>query len=235
MIEVSGLSSHSPDRSCDLDPIPTTLLTYAKLLFCRLLGTNIINLSLSTGIFPDKFKNCSVHPKLTKHNLDKENLSNYRPISLFYLSFISKLTERLVKNRLTEFLNQNNLFNSFQLYIIYTKFNNTETTLLLYSKWLHNQSHRPITSHWSLPTWSFGRRWHYWSFIHSIIYNASIHGSESTTLFYPGFNHISLSSRSSTANNQQHQIFSSSASIPQGSVLGWVCQDSSLHSLHNST
>ena len=60
----------------------------------------------------------------------------------------------------------------------------------LHSAWPHNQSHQSTTSHWSLPTWSLGRLWYYWSFIPSF-YNASNHGSESTTLFYPGFNHIS--------------------------------------------
>ena len=86
----------------------------------------IINLSLSTGVLPDQFKNCSVHPLLKKSNLDKENLSNYRPLS--HLSYLSKLTELLVKNRLADHLNENNLMNSFQS--AYTKFNSTETTLL---------------------------------------------------------------------------------------------------------
>ena len=84
------------------------------------------NLSLLTGVFPDKFKNCSVHPLLKKSNLDKENLSNYRPIS--HLSYLSKLTERLVKNRLTDHLTKNSLLNPYQS--AYTKFHSTETTLL---------------------------------------------------------------------------------------------------------
>ena len=123
--EVSALLSSSPDTSCDLDPIPTSLLKQCKSVLLPTI-TNIINLSLSTGIFPDQFKNCSVHPLLKKSNLDKENLSNYRPIS--HLSYLSKLTERLVKNRLVDHLNENNLMNSFQS--AYTKFNSTETTLL---------------------------------------------------------------------------------------------------------
>ena len=78
--EVSALLSSSPDTSCDLDPIPTSLLKQCKSVLLPTI-TNIINLSLSTGVFPDHFKNCSVHPLLKKSNLDKENLSNYRPIS----------------------------------------------------------------------------------------------------------------------------------------------------------
>ena len=98
----------------------------ANLFFFPQSQNNIINLSMSTGVFPDQFKNCSVHTLLKKSNLDKENLSNYRPIS--HLSYLSKLTERLVKNRLSDHLNESNLMNSFQS--AYTKFNSTETTLL---------------------------------------------------------------------------------------------------------
>jgi len=53
--------------------------------------TNIINPSLSTGLFPEQFKNCSVHPHLKKSHLDKDDLVDYRPIYL--LSFLSKLTK----------------------------------------------------------------------------------------------------------------------------------------------
>jgi hypothetical protein len=58
--------------------------------------------------------------------MDKEELSNYRPIS--HLSFLSKLTERVVKLRLTHHLSSNGLLNSFQS--AYTKHHSTESTLL---------------------------------------------------------------------------------------------------------
>ena len=123
--EISKLISQSPDTHCDLDPIPSTLL---KECMSALLPTitNIINLSLASGVFPDQFKSSSVHPLIKKQNLDKDELSNYRPIS--HLSFLSKLTERVVKNRLTDFLMEQNLLNSFQS--AYTKFHSTETALL---------------------------------------------------------------------------------------------------------
>ena len=81
-----------------------------------------------TRSLPDQFKNCSVHPLLKKSNLNKENLSNYRPIS--HLSYLSKLTERLFINRLVDHLNENNLMISFQS--AYTKFNSTEFLKPLY-------------------------------------------------------------------------------------------------------
>jgi len=88
--------------------------------------TNIVNLSLSSGTFPSLFKQATVTPLLKKPSLDKESLNNYRPIS--NLSFLSKLTERVVKDQITEHLSTNSMFNAFQS--AYTKFHSTETTLL---------------------------------------------------------------------------------------------------------
>ena len=125
LAEISQLISESPDTHCDLDPIPSTLLKKCTFALLPTI-TTIINLSLASGIFPDQFKSSSVHPLLKKSNSDKNDLSNYRPIS--HLSFLSKLTERVVKSRLTEFLTEHNLLNSFQS--AYTKFHSTETALL---------------------------------------------------------------------------------------------------------
>ena len=122
--EIAKLISSSNNSSCELDPIPTSLLKKCTVLIPTI--TNIVNLSLSTGLFPDAFKSCSVHPLIKKPNLDKETLSNYRPIS--HLSFLSKLTERVVKSRLNDHLTANKLLNPYQS--AYTKFHSTETTLL---------------------------------------------------------------------------------------------------------
>ena len=139
--EVLNLLTHSPDTSCDLDPIPTSLLKQCSHVLLPTI-TNIINLSLSTGVFPDQFKSCSVHPMLKKSNLDKEDLSNYRPIS--HLSFLSKLTERIVKLRLVDHLSTNNLINSFQS--AYIKHHSTETTLLsVHDHIIKAISHQQIT------------------------------------------------------------------------------------------
>ena len=62
---------------------------------------------------------------LKKPTLDKEKLPNYRPIS--NLSLISKITER-VKSRLMDHLTCNSLLNSHQS--AYCKHHSTETALL---------------------------------------------------------------------------------------------------------
>jgi len=88
--EVSKLLSQSPITNCDLDTILTAFLKqYSHILLPTI--TNMINLFISTGIFPDQFKSCSVHPHLK--NLGSDDLGNYRAIS--NLSFLSKLTERV--------------------------------------------------------------------------------------------------------------------------------------------
>ena len=120
--EISKLIDESNDICCDLDPIPSSLLKKCKFVLLPTI-TNIINLSL---VFPDQFKFCSVHPLLKKPNCDKDDLCNYRPIS--HLFFLSKLTERVAKNRLTNFISNNNLLNSSQS--AYTNYHSTETTLL---------------------------------------------------------------------------------------------------------
>jgi hypothetical protein len=123
--EVSKLVSQSPATDCDLDPIPTSLLKQCASVLLPTI-TNIINLSLSFEIFPDQFRSCSVHPLLKKPNLNREDLGNYRPVS--HLFFLSKLTERIAKNRLMNYLPSNKLLNSFQS--AYLKSHSTETTLL---------------------------------------------------------------------------------------------------------
>jgi Reverse transcriptase (RNA-dependent DNA polymerase) len=87
-------------------------ITIVSLIFLLLLGFSLISSNLVRL------------PK--KSNSDKKELSNYQPIS--HLSFLSKLAERAVKSRLTDFLTEYNLLNSFQS--VYTKLHSTETALL---------------------------------------------------------------------------------------------------------
>ena len=121
--EVSNIISQSSNTFCDLDPIPTSLLKQCLSALLPTL-TTMINISLSTGVYAEQ--SLLVIPLLKKYNLDREDLFNYGPVS--HLSFLSKLTERNVKNRLTQHLSSNNLLNQFQS--AYTKHHSTESTLL---------------------------------------------------------------------------------------------------------
>jgi len=88
--------------------------------------TNIVNLSLSSSNFHHILKESVISPLLKKPTLDKDELSNHRPIS--NLSLISKIIERVVKSRLSDHLTSNNLVNPHQS--AYCKHQSTETSLL---------------------------------------------------------------------------------------------------------
>ena len=66
---------------------------------------HIFNLSLQTGIFPDKLKIARVTP-LFKGGENYE-LGNYRPISV--LPCFSKILEKIMYNRLYKYLTDNNI------------------------------------------------------------------------------------------------------------------------------
>ena len=65
----------------------------------------LCNKSLSSGIFPDKWKEAHVSPVYKKS--DRQDKNNYRPISL--LSNIAKILERLVFNVLYKYCMDNNI------------------------------------------------------------------------------------------------------------------------------
>lgn len=69
----------------------------------------VFNLSLSTGKVPSQLKLAKVIPIFKKD--DASIFSNYRPVSV--LPCLSKVLERLVFNRCTEFIDNNNLLNEF--------------------------------------------------------------------------------------------------------------------------
>ena len=112
-------------KSCELDPIPTTLL-YENLDILLPSITQIINSSLTSGTVPDQFKIAVVKPLLKSPTLDKNDLKNYRPIS--NLSFLSKVLEKAVLRQLHDHLQTNNLCNPFQS--AYRSGCSTETALL---------------------------------------------------------------------------------------------------------
>ena len=72
--------------------------------------TQIFNLSLSTGVVPEKLKIAKVVPIYKK--ADSALFSNYRPVSL--LPCFSKILERLVFNRCVDYINHHEILNDKQ-------------------------------------------------------------------------------------------------------------------------
>ena len=71
----------------------------------------MVNFSIATGTSPSTLKSSIISPLLKQLSLNKEDLSNYRPIA--NLSYISKLSEKIVKKRLLDHLTSNSLLNPF--------------------------------------------------------------------------------------------------------------------------
>ena len=123
--EVPKIIKSTPNKSCDLDPIPTSLvLDCISVLLTPI--TNIVNYSLQEGSFPSCFNTAHVTSLLKKAGLDRNILKNYRPVS--NLSYISKLIEKAVARQINEHIAHEGISNENQS--AYRVFHSTATALL---------------------------------------------------------------------------------------------------------
>jgi hypothetical protein len=125
-IQIKEIISASNNSTCQLDPIPTSLL---KECIEPLIPTvcKIINRSLESGSVPSCIKHAIIKPLLKKKNLDHDTFKNYRPVS--NLPFISKVLEKVVAKRLLKHMDTNNLHEIMQS--AYKQLHSTETALVV--------------------------------------------------------------------------------------------------------
>ena len=123
--EVRDIICKSPCKTCELDPVPMSLL---KECIDDLVPhiTTIANKSFAEGKFPSSLKTAYIRPLLKKTSLDKEVLKNYRPIA--NLAFLGKTIERIVSARLSLIIKEHNLSDTFQS--AYRPKHSIETALL---------------------------------------------------------------------------------------------------------
>ena len=122
---VAKLILSSLNKSCKPIPIPTFLLT--SCLHTIIVPINqIINGSVSSGVFPSHYKHARVNSFLKKPSLQTNDLNSCRPSS--NLSFLSKVLRQILSRRLNVYLNSNHLYNDLQS--AYKQFHSTETALL---------------------------------------------------------------------------------------------------------
>jgi len=121
-VEVKEIIIKSPNKSCDLDPMPTWLL---KKCIDQLLSliTAIVNRSMDESVMPLCLKWATISPLLNISCLDKGDMKNYRPIS--NLPFISKLIEKVVARGREEHLEHSDLNDIYQS--VYRRGHSTET------------------------------------------------------------------------------------------------------------
>ena len=123
--EIIEIISSSPSKSCPLDPIPTHLFIDCLDIVIDYV-TEIINHSLEFGNVPRCYKKAMVTPLLKKHDLDRDDLKHYRPVS--NLPYLSKILEKVVLKQLKNHLYTNDLLEPFQS--AYRENHSTETALL---------------------------------------------------------------------------------------------------------
>ena len=110
------------------DNVSMDLVKDCANLICRPI-THIVNLSIASGIVPDQLKIARVIP-LFKSG-DKSSFTNYRPVSV--LPAFSKILERVIYNRLMNYLNKHKILSDNQFG--FRKHHSTEYALtLLYDK-----------------------------------------------------------------------------------------------------
>ena len=98
------LSRHMASKLPLMTPSLNSFLK--KTLISSYLTVLTLSIFLSTFNF-DGLKDAHAVPILKSLQLDREDFKSYRPVSL--LSFVSKLTERVVHKRITDYLSANNL------------------------------------------------------------------------------------------------------------------------------
>ena len=109
--------------TCSSDPFPSKLLmSHLPTIIDTII--HIINLCLSTSVFPASFKSAVVLPLIKKPGLDPQVFKNYRPVS--NLSFLSKLI--VISSHILKHIADNELIDKFQS--AYRCGHSTETALL---------------------------------------------------------------------------------------------------------
>jgi len=98
-VEVKEIIIESPNKSCDLVPLPTWLLKKCVDQLLPLI-TAIVNRSVDESVMSLCLKRATISPLVKRPGLDKEEMKNHRPISNF--PFISKLIEKVVARRIED-------------------------------------------------------------------------------------------------------------------------------------
>ena len=121
---VCELINASAKKSCVLDPFPTNVVCDSLDVLLPVI-TNMVNASLSTGHFPDNWKEAILNPLFKKGAIDFA-YKNLRPVS--NLKFVSNITERAVFDQLYAHVMNSKLFPELQS--AYRKSHSTETALV---------------------------------------------------------------------------------------------------------
>ena len=172
--------------------------------------THIINLSLASGFVPTKLKIAKVIP-IYKAN-DHHTVSNYRPISV--LPVFSKIIERIVHNRLYDFISKFNLLHSSQ-FGFRSKRSSYMALMEAYNKIVTDLDSNNHTIGIFLDlSKAFD------TINHDILLDKLFHYGIRGITFEWFRNYLSNRSQFVSINNAKSSSINSTCGVPQGSILG---------------
>ena len=106
--QINKTLMRSPSKSCVLDPLPTWLLKRNMSSLFPII-TAIVNKSFDESIVPDCFKAALLTPLIKKTVFGCQWIVKLSPNSQFAIRFVSKVLERVVTDRITSHMEENNL------------------------------------------------------------------------------------------------------------------------------
>lgn len=124
-VQLAKLIGKSEGKSCDLDPIPATVLKECLTVLLPIIS-EIVNVSVTDAVVPSGLKNASLQPLLKKQTLPYEEFSSFHPVS--NLAFISKCVEKVVAAQTCQHVEDNNLNELYQS--AYKQYHSTETAMI---------------------------------------------------------------------------------------------------------
>ena len=129
----------SVNKATGLDDVSCKILKLAKPAIVDSL-TYLMNMSLSTGIFPCAWKETKIIP-LHKGG-DVSDSNNYRPIAI--LPVVSKIIEKAVHKHVYSYVSKHNLLSKHQSG--FRPFHSTETCLIdMVNEWVYNMNSGSMT------------------------------------------------------------------------------------------
>ena len=123
--ELISIVSVMNKTTCSSDYFPSkSLMSHLPTIIGTI--THMINLCISTSVFPSSYKSAIVLPLIKNPGLDPQVVKYYRPVS--NLSFLSKLIEKVIASRILTHIADNDVIDKFQS--AYRCGHSTKTALL---------------------------------------------------------------------------------------------------------